>query len=173
MDRFRQRLRNEPKNSVNYRENNYASINQLRNNVYTAIYDYHASGEDELSLRKGQKVQVLSKDAKISGDEGWWTGKIDANVGIFPSEFVKPLASSNSLLSPERNSCLSVMNIIRFDELELKEIIGIGGFGKIYRGKNLSLFNNPFWFVIQINIHLKLYKKILGLNNPTTIIGSY
>lgn len=134
MDRFRQRLRNEPKNSVNYRENNYASINQLRNNVYTAIYDYHASGEDELSLRKGQKVQVLSKDAKISGDEGWWTGKIDANVGIFPSEFVKPLASSNSLLSPERNSCLSVMNIIRFDELELKEIIGIGGFGKIYRG---------------------------------------
>lgn len=140
MDKFKARHKNENKNSyTNGRDHGYASIAQLRNynnnNIYTAIFDYSASGQDELTLRKGQKVQVLSKDVTISGDEGWWTGKIGENVGIFPAEFVKPLASSSSLLSPERNSCLSVMNIIRFDEIELKEVIGIGGFGKVHRGK--------------------------------------
>lgn len=48
----------------------------------TALYDYDAQGEDELSLRKGQIVEVLSEDAKISGDEGWWTGKIGDRVSI-------------------------------------------------------------------------------------------
>lgn len=46
----------------------------------TALYDYEAQGEDELSLQKGQVVLVLSEDAKISGDEGWWTGKIGDKV---------------------------------------------------------------------------------------------
>lgn len=45
-----------------------------------ALYDYDAQGEDELTLRKGQIVEVLSEDAKISGDEGWWTGKIGDKV---------------------------------------------------------------------------------------------
>ncbi|XP_074599281.1 mitogen-activated protein kinase kinase kinase slipper isoform X2 [Brevipalpus obovatus] len=119
-------------------DHGYGSIQQqvrpTRNNIYTAIYDYEAAGEDELTLRKGQRVQVLSMDSKISGDEGWWTGKIGNDVGIFPSDFVKPLVSSTPLLEPQRNSCLSVMNIIRFDDLILKEVIGIGGFGKVYRG---------------------------------------
>lgn len=48
--------------------------------LWTALYDYDAQGEDELSLRKGQLVEVLSEDAKISGDEGWWTGKIGDKV---------------------------------------------------------------------------------------------
>lgn len=48
----------------------------------TALYDYDAQGEDELSLRKGQIVEVLSEDAKISGDEGWWTGKIGDKVRV-------------------------------------------------------------------------------------------
>ncbi len=37
--------------------------------LWTAKFDYNAQGEDELSLRKGQIVVLLSKDAKISGDE--------------------------------------------------------------------------------------------------------
>lgn len=46
----------------------------------TALFDYNAQGEDELTLRKGEIVVILSKDAKISGDEGWWTGKIGDKV---------------------------------------------------------------------------------------------
>ncbi|MGH0190392.1 UNVERIFIED_CONTAM: hypothetical protein FKN15_045447 [Acipenser sinensis] len=55
---------------------------------WTAVFDYDASAEDELSLRKGDWVEVLSKDSLVSGDEGWWTGKIEERVGIFPSNYV-------------------------------------------------------------------------------------
>ncbi|KAL4715596.1 hypothetical protein ACJJTC_006175 [Scirpophaga incertulas] len=91
--------------------------------LFTAVYDYVAQGEDELSLRRGEIVEVLSKDANISGDEGWWTGKIGDRVGIFPAVYVTeedPLA-----VEPPR---------VSFSELKLEEVIGVGGFGKVYRG---------------------------------------
>ncbi|XP_075977293.1 mitogen-activated protein kinase kinase kinase slipper isoform X3 [Anticarsia gemmatalis] len=91
--------------------------------LFTAVYDYVAQGEDELSLRRGEIVEVLSKDANISGDEGWWTGKIGDRVGIFPAVYVTeedPLA-----VEPPR---------VSFSQLKLEEVIGVGGFGKVYRG---------------------------------------
>uniref|UniRef100_A0A3P9DPR6 Mitogen-activated protein kinase kinase kinase n=1 Tax=Maylandia zebra TaxID=106582 RepID=A0A3P9DPR6_9CICH len=107
--------------------------------LWTAAYDYEASGEDELSLRRGDVVEVLSKDAAISGDEGWWTGKINHRVGIFPSNYVtyQPAiyrlpATSVSTGVPERVPSSPVQ--IPFSELVLEEIIGVGGFGKVYRG---------------------------------------
>ncbi|XP_041802923.1 mitogen-activated protein kinase kinase kinase 21 [Chelmon rostratus] len=107
--------------------------------LWTAAYDYEASGEDELSLRRGDVVEVLSKDAAISGDEGWWTGKINHRVGIFPSNYVtyQPAiyrlpATSGSVGVPERVPSSPVQ--IPFSELVLEEIIGVGGFGKVYRG---------------------------------------
>ncbi|XP_041866205.1 mitogen-activated protein kinase kinase kinase 21 [Melanotaenia boesemani] len=107
--------------------------------LWTAAYDYEASGEDELSLRRGDVVEVLSKDAAISGDEGWWTGKINHRVGIFPSNYVtyQPAiyhlpATSGSVGVPEQVPSSPVQ--IPFSELTLEEIIGVGGFGKVYRG---------------------------------------
>ena len=50
--------------------------------VCTALYDYEAKGDDELSLVRGDILEVLSRDAKISGDEGWWTGKINGKVSL-------------------------------------------------------------------------------------------
>lgn len=88
--------------------------------LWTVFYDYEAQGEDELSLRKGEIVEVLSKDAKISGDEGWWTGKIGDKVGIFPANFI----SHDNIYITE----------IPFSELTMEEVIGVGGFGKVYRG---------------------------------------
>lgn len=80
--------------------------------------------------------QVLSKDAKISGDEGWWTGKIRDKVGIFPSNFVgKPDYIEKpgyiEKMSPVIEKAQPVE--IDFEELELEEVIGVGGFGKVYR----------------------------------------
>uniref|UniRef100_A0A1L8DL26 mitogen-activated protein kinase kinase kinase n=1 Tax=Nyssomyia neivai TaxID=330878 RepID=A0A1L8DL26_9DIPT len=97
--------------------------------LWSAVFDYDAQGEDELSLRRGQIVYVLSKDSNISGDEGWWTGKIGDKVGIFPSNFVTdhdPLLPSTMIgnIQPEE---------IGYTELELKEVIGVGGFGKVHR----------------------------------------
>lgn len=103
--------------------------------LWTALYNYEAQGEDELSLKRGDIVEVLSTDAKISGDEGWWTGKLGDKVGIFPSNFV----TENNILATSRSPVQVVGNIhhiteISFDELELEEVIGVGGFGKVYRG---------------------------------------
>ncbi|KAK4301020.1 hypothetical protein Pmani_026822 [Petrolisthes manimaculis] len=92
--------------------------------VCRALYDYEAQGDDELSLRQGQLVHVLSRDVKISGDEGWWTGKINGKVGIFPSNFVSEGVEGRE----------SEPTIIDFKELQLEEVIGVGGFGKVFRG---------------------------------------
>lgn len=95
--------------------------------LYTAVFEYVAQGDDELSLRCGEIVEVLSKDPNISGDEGWWTGKKGDRVGIFPAVYVTaedPLAVS-SVIDPPR---------VSFSELQLEEVIGVGGFGKVYRG---------------------------------------
>ncbi|XP_049276648.1 uncharacterized protein LOC125760504 isoform X3 [Anopheles funestus] len=92
--------------------------------LWTARYDYQAQGDDELSLRVGQIVYVLSTDSSISGDEGWWTGKIGDRVGIFPSNFV----------TNEDPAVLKVQPVeIQFHELDLKEVIGVGGFSKVHR----------------------------------------
>ncbi|XP_008192286.2 mitogen-activated protein kinase kinase kinase 11 isoform X2 [Tribolium castaneum] len=117
--------------SVHVGERTHRTANPITPALWTALYDYDAQGEDELSLRKGQIVEVLSEDAKISGDEGWWTGKIGDKVGIFPSNFVAyedPINHVNSII-------VDIHPIeIDFNELELEEVIGVGGFGKVYRG---------------------------------------
>lgn len=91
------------------------------NPVWTALFDYEPNGQDELALRKGDRVEVLSRDAAISGDEGWWAGQVGGQVGIFPSNYV-----SRGGPPP--------CEVASFQELRLEEVIGIGGFGKVYRG---------------------------------------
>ncbi|XP_045624552.1 mitogen-activated protein kinase kinase kinase 11 isoform X3 [Procambarus clarkii] len=104
-----------------------ASVGRTSQNqtcVCTTLYDYEAQGDDELSLRHGEIIEVLSQDVKISGDEGWWIGKINGKVGIFPSNFVAEVQNIKDVEPIE----------IDFNELELEEVIGVGGFGKVYRG---------------------------------------
>ncbi|KAI2663053.1 Mitogen-activated protein kinase kinase kinase 11 [Labeo rohita] len=108
------------------------------NPVWTALFDYEASGKDELTLRKGDLVEVLSLDSEISGDEGWWAGKVNNKVGIFPSNYVsfKPSGYGKlpgSALGPAVVSDLEP-ETVDFGELSLEEVIGVGGFGKVYRG---------------------------------------
>uniref|UniRef100_A0A8C7DM43 Mitogen-activated protein kinase kinase kinase n=1 Tax=Oncorhynchus kisutch TaxID=8019 RepID=A0A8C7DM43_ONCKI len=109
----------------------------LSRSLWTAVFDYGSTGEDELSLRRGDVVEVLSKDAAISGDEGWWTGKINHRVGIFPANYVtyQPaiyrLPDGSTVGVRERPSTPVQID---FSELVLEEIIGVGGFGKVYRG---------------------------------------
>ncbi|KAK9511895.1 hypothetical protein O3M35_000461 [Rhynocoris fuscipes] len=113
------------RSSSNYRSHDY---HETALSLCTATYDYQSNGEDELTLHRGEIVEVLSKDSKISGDEGWWTGKIGSRVGIFPANFVaeeSELSSAFSRIQPTE---------INFNELQLEEVIGAGGFGKVYRG---------------------------------------
>nr|XP_058165509.1 mitogen-activated protein kinase kinase kinase 21 isoform X2 [Dasypus novemcinctus] len=109
--------------------------------LWAALYDYEASGEDELSLRRGQLVEVLSQDAAVSGDEGWWAGQVQRRLGIFPANYVAPCGPApRGPPSPRPPSAPppppprpgSPVHI-EFEWLELKELIGAGGFGQVYR----------------------------------------
>ncbi|NXP76729.1 M3K21 kinase, partial [Ramphastos sulfuratus] len=102
--------------------------------LWTALYDYEASGEDELSLRRGDVVEVLSQDAAVSGDDGWWAGKIRHRLGIFPANYVtrQPRGGATGGGGVREDPAGSLTEI-DFQHLELQEIIGVGGFGKVYR----------------------------------------
>lgn len=106
---------------------------QTKPAMWTAIYDYDAQGEDELLLVKGDEIEVLSKDYKISGDEGWWTGKCNGKVGVFPCNFVAPCDLDFSNLSSEELKRFCPPHI-SWTELQVEEVIGAGGFGKVFRG---------------------------------------
>ncbi|XP_026525226.1 mitogen-activated protein kinase kinase kinase 21 isoform X2 [Notechis scutatus] len=122
--------------------------------LWTVLYDYEATGEDELSLRRGEMVEVLSKDAAVSGDDGWWAGKIHRRLGIFPANYVtyQPGCYQHPQLGLLEKTGHQTQNLatgdgqpvdhkdhmgslaeIDFQHLELQEIIGVGGFGKVYR----------------------------------------
>ena len=62
-------------------------------------------------------MEVLSKDEKISGSQGWWAGRLvdSESVGVFPANFV---ASSQ----PD-------LRIIDYKDLQIGHLIGVGGFG--------------------------------------------
>ncbi|XP_043998206.1 mitogen-activated protein kinase kinase kinase 9 isoform X5 [Gambusia affinis] len=105
--------------------------------VWTAVFEYEAAADDELSLRRGDLVEVLSKDSLVSGDEGWWTGMIADRVGIFPSNYVSKRNGTEEEAGLRESSVHPVPPLhlleINFSELTLEEIIGVGGFGKVYR----------------------------------------
>lgn len=112
------------------------------NPVWTALFDYEASCKDELTLRKGDLVEVLSLDSEISGDEGWWAGKVNNKVGIFPSNYgsFKPNGygklPGNGVVPELGPAVVGDFDPepVDFRELSLQEVIGVGGFGKVYRG---------------------------------------
>nr|XP_015194354.1 PREDICTED: mitogen-activated protein kinase kinase kinase 11 [Lepisosteus oculatus] len=110
------------------------------NPVWTALFDYEAAGKDELTLRKGDLVEVLSLDSEVSGDEGWWAGKVNNKVGIFPSNYVSFKPSAYGPLPGPAAAAAAVVGAacepeeVDFRELSLEEVIGVGGFGKVYRG---------------------------------------
>ncbi|RNA01838.1 mitogen-activated kinase kinase kinase MLK4-like isoform X2 [Brachionus plicatilis] len=98
--------------------------------LYRVLYDYKPNHYDELTLTKNSLVKLVSKDVKISGDEGWWTGVNlgEAKRGIFPSNYVTPYEpddeTDRSQLPPQ----------VDYSQLEIQECIGAGGFGKVFKG---------------------------------------
>jgi hypothetical protein len=57
-----------------------------RPSVQTAVamYEYTASQPDELSLRVGDRVEVLEKV-----DANWWKGRLNGKVGLVPATYLK------------------------------------------------------------------------------------
>ncbi|KAI3364060.1 hypothetical protein L3Q82_010879 [Scortum barcoo] len=51
-------------------------------------FGFEATNEDELSLKEGDIIHILSKD---TGEPGWWRGEIGGKEGVFPDNFVTML----------------------------------------------------------------------------------
>ncbi|XP_058234967.1 CD2-associated protein isoform X1 [Hemibagrus wyckioides] len=63
-----------------------------------ATYNYEATNQDELDLKEGDIVHLLSKD---TGEPGWWRGELNGRAGVFPDNFVVliPDSEKETLLS--------------------------------------------------------------------------
>ncbi|XP_066561449.1 CD2-associated protein isoform X2 [Amia ocellicauda] len=55
------------------------------------LYPFDATNEDELSLKEGETVHVLSKD---TGEPGWWRGEVNGREGVFPDNFVAAITET-------------------------------------------------------------------------------
>lgn len=55
------------------------------------IFAYKPTNEDELDLKDGDVITILSKELP---DKGWWKGELKGKVGVFPDNFVQ-------LISPD------------------------------------------------------------------------
>ncbi|MCI4389234.1 hypothetical protein PGIGA_G00095540 [Pangasianodon gigas] len=56
-----------------------------------AIYSYEATNQDELDIKEGDIVHLLSKD---TGEPGWWRGELNGREGVFPDNFVVLISES-------------------------------------------------------------------------------
>ena len=61
------------------------------------MYDYDATGSDEISFKAGDKIKVLNRIPN-GVDDGWWKGMVKSTgkVGLFPSIICEPLEESDS-----------------------------------------------------------------------------
>ncbi|XP_039663004.1 SH3 domain-containing protein 21 isoform X2 [Perca fluviatilis] len=76
-----------------------ASVRNKAKNVVECckvMFNYKAKTEDELDLKKGDVVAILSKETE---DEGWWEGELNGRRGFFPDNFVMAIPPMDSLQS--------------------------------------------------------------------------
>ncbi|KAM5340469.1 mitogen-activated protein kinase kinase kinase 9 isoform 2-T2 [Glossophaga mutica] len=134
---------------------------------WTAVFEYEAAGEDELTLRLGDVVEVLSKDSQVSGDEGWWTGQLNQRVGIFPSNYVTPRSAFSSRCQPggEDPSCYPPIQLLILQKVEngdlSNKILKITDFGlarEWHRTTKMSAAGTYAWMAPEV-IRASMFSK--------------
>ncbi|GBB93569.1 hypothetical protein RclHR1_00220003 [Rhizophagus clarus] len=51
-----------------------------------ALYDYDAQADGDLSFKKGDKIEVITRTADVNE---WWKGKLNGRIGDFPGNYVE------------------------------------------------------------------------------------
>ena len=56
----------------------------------TVTYDYVSTDADELTLKVGDVIEVVSTDEEMSGIVGWWLGRKqnEDKYGVFPRNYI-------------------------------------------------------------------------------------
>ncbi|KAI6133390.1 hypothetical protein EDD16DRAFT_1735554 [Pisolithus croceorrhizus] len=52
----------------------------------TALYDFDAQAEGDLSFKTGDRIEVITK---TESQEDWWTGRLNGVQGVFPGNYVQ------------------------------------------------------------------------------------
>ncbi|XP_010897433.2 SH3 domain-containing protein 21 isoform X2 [Esox lucius] len=76
-----------------------ASVRNKTKNVKECcqvMFDYKALTEDELELKKGDILTIITKETE---DEGWWEGELYGRRGFFPDNFVMVIPPTDALQS--------------------------------------------------------------------------
>nr|CAD7597027.1 unnamed protein product [Timema genevievae] len=64
----------------------------FRRIIAIAEFDFNPSESNQLPLRKGCQVIVLSKEGDY---KGWWKGKVQDRVGFFPKDYVREVSETD------------------------------------------------------------------------------
>ncbi|XP_023134318.1 CD2-associated protein isoform X2 [Amphiprion ocellaris] len=67
-------------------------------------FAFDSTHEDELSLKEGEIIHILSKD---TGEPGWWRGEIGGKEGVFPDNFVTMVSEGEIEAPTSRGSVKS------------------------------------------------------------------
>ncbi|KAL7669322.1 hypothetical protein ACOME3_009984 [Neoechinorhynchus agilis] len=59
---------------------------KLIGSVAEALFDYEARNSDEISMRKGDRIVI--RETRLA-DPGWWKGRNDGSIGVFPAGYVQ------------------------------------------------------------------------------------
>ncbi|XP_055005400.1 CD2-associated protein [Boleophthalmus pectinirostris] len=67
-------------------------------------FAFEATNEDELTLKEGDIIHILSKD---TGEPGWWRGEVGGKEGVFPDNFVTVVNDADKDIGALRGSLKS------------------------------------------------------------------
>ncbi|KAI1462697.1 hypothetical protein F4805DRAFT_408961 [Annulohypoxylon moriforme] len=79
--------------------------------ILVVIHDFQARSSDELSLAKGDRVELIERDDEFG--DGWYLGRhmVNGNSGLFPEVYTRPapkgVAASSGAPKPITNSLSS------------------------------------------------------------------
>ncbi|KAF3702566.1 CD2-associated protein Adapter protein CMS Cas ligand with multiple SH3 domains [Channa argus] len=79
--------------------------NKFKAKEYCKVtFGFEATNEDELSLKEGDIIHILSKD---TGEPGWWRGESNGKEGVFPDNFVAIISEAEKETATSRGSLKS------------------------------------------------------------------
>ncbi|PAV83214.1 hypothetical protein WR25_03474 isoform A [Diploscapter pachys] len=62
--------------------------------IFLVLYDYSSDRDDELVIKTGDEIQVITKN---TGEDGWYYGRLSGREGLFPENYGKLLGDENKI----------------------------------------------------------------------------
>ncbi|KAK5880489.1 hypothetical protein CesoFtcFv8_023511 [Champsocephalus esox] len=89
----------------NMTDSQRADDNKSKAKEYCKVtFAFEGTNEDELTIKEGETLHILSKD---TGEPGWWRGEIGGREGVFPDNFVTMVSDAEKETPTSRGSVRS------------------------------------------------------------------